>query len=55
MDDNIKTLLSLNSFVYKFCAAAFIRKQNINMQDLLMIYGLMVHAFNIEFYLELTD
>jgi len=50
MDDNVKILLNFNSFVYKFYAATFIRKQNIDIQDLLMIYGLMVYALNIECY-----
>ena len=48
MDDNVITILQLNSLVYKIYIIGIMHKKNIGFTDLMVMYGLFVYSFSID-------
>ena len=52
MDDNIITILQFNSIIYKIYTFGIINKKNIELTDLMVLYGLFVYSFSIDLLIQ---
>lgn len=48
MDDNVATILQFNSIIYKIYAFGIINKKNIELADLMVLYGLFMYTCSID-------
>ena len=51
MDDNVITILEFNSFIYKLYIIGIFNKKNIEIKDLVFIYGLLIYTFSIDLFM----
>ncbi len=55
MDNSILILLNINSIMYKLCIGNILKKNTIELHDMIIVYGLMTYIFNIDSYLEFIN